>query len=211
MAVDGYLPCALVKSEAQKRKRSTATVNAVNVPSSSLLPTGSKSKAGASEVVPLYSKPLNSTLWCAVLEKAYAKHHKCYASLSGGFVWEAFYDVLGAPVEVLVNAAYAGGPEKRDEMWVKLLSYVSSRFVLGASCMITNKEEGLIGFHAYSLLDVREIKNVRQGAQTKIDQHFTSDAEVQVVGVKRNGENADGTRDLRSEHLSGEAKRYFHS
>ena len=38
-------------------------------------------------------------LWPAIVEKAYAKVHGSYDSLSGGFISEALYDLSGAPTE----------------------------------------------------------------------------------------------------------------
>ena len=71
-----------------------------------------------------------------------------------------------------------------DTAWFQLLSFLEAKFVLGVSCMRSSKEEDLVGFHAYSLLDAIEIhEDVTLGEQTKIDSHFPSSSEVQIVGT----------------------------
>lgn len=44
-----------------------------------------------------YSKTRNNQLWVQFIEKAYAKMHGSYKSISGGHVAEAFLDLTGAP------------------------------------------------------------------------------------------------------------------
>ena len=79
------------------------------------------------------------------------------------------------------------GPDVMDTAWFQLLSFLEAKFVLGVSCMRSSKEEDLVGFHAYSLLDAIEIhEDVTLGEQTKIDSHFTSSSEVQIVGTAQN-------------------------
>lgn len=45
----------------------------------------------------LFSKTKTSDLWVMLLEKAYAKVHRNYATLRGGLVSEALYDLTGMP------------------------------------------------------------------------------------------------------------------
>ena len=194
VVVDSHLPVRRVE-DAHKKKRKASTPHAVVHPSNEVKP-GGEGKAGAEEVIPLYSKTINGTLWVPVLEKAYAKRHGCYDALSGGWVWEALFDMLCAPCEVLHLQLHADG-DKKELLWSTILSFVEAKFVTGASCMRSNKEEGLVGLHAYSLLDAKEIYDVKTGEQTKIDAHFTSDAEVQVVGEWKPGDIGGGRRNLR--------------
>ncbi|GMH60293.1 hypothetical protein TrRE_jg3136, partial [Triparma retinervis] len=103
---------------------------------------------------------------------AYAKAHGCYDSLSGGYVWEAFFDLLGAPVEVLYLGNHLA-PAALDMVWARLSSFKGSNFVLGAACMVSDREQGLVGCHAYGMMECREIfEDVVKGEQKKINSFF---------------------------------------
>ena len=131
------------------------------------LPTiNDKKKKGMSKLV--YSRSRYSQLWVPFLEKAYAKAHGSYHAICGGEVAEALVDLTGAPCECI----HFNGPNFDSEMvWVRLLSFADAQFPMGCATDFTGK--GIIGNHAYSILDVKEISNVILGKQTKIDDHFT--------------------------------------
>jgi len=117
----------------------------------------------------MYSKTPDYNLWPALVEKAYAKAHGCYDNLSGGWVWEGFIDLLGAPVEVIYLGNHLG-PDELDLVWTRLTSFAQSGFVCGAACMVSDNEQGLVGCHAYSLLQCREIfEYVVKGEQKKME------------------------------------------
>jgi len=46
---------------------------------------------------PMFSRAHGDELWVMLLEKAYAKVHGCYKSLSGGLPVEAMMDLTGCP------------------------------------------------------------------------------------------------------------------
>jgi Calpain family cysteine protease/Ubiquitin interaction motif len=102
-----------------------------------------------------YSKAKKNQLWVPFLEKAYAKSHGSYSAISGGHIAEAFLDLTGAPT--LVYSLHSRDFEPRS-FWYKLLQYRRQQLPMG--CGTDSSAVGIIGMHAYSILDVQEIKNV---------------------------------------------------
>ena len=102
-----------------------------------------------------YSKTKHNQLWVQFIEKAYAKMHGCYKAISGGHVAEAFLDLTGAPTAVYNFDHHDFNPRK---FWGELLAYRRKRLPMG--CGTSSSQEGIIGMHAYSILDVREVKNI---------------------------------------------------
>lgn len=81
--------------------------------------------------------------------------HGSYKSISGGHVAEAFLDLTGAPTIVYNFDHHDFNPRK---FWSELMTFRKKRLPMG--CGTSNSQEGIIGMHAYSILDVREVKNV---------------------------------------------------
>ena len=106
-----------------------------------------------------YSKAKHQQLWVPFLEKAYAKVHGCYQAISGGHIAEAFLDLTGSPT--LVYNLHNDPSFDPRSFWYKLLSYRKQRLPMG--CGTSSSAAGIIGMHAYSILDVCEIKNVGFG------------------------------------------------
>jgi Calpain family cysteine protease len=111
-----------------------------------------------------YSKGRQNQLWIPFVEKAYCKVYGSYKAISGGHVAEAFLDLTGAPTLQIQwhqnnSAAHLDScvMEPRS-LWSKLLQWRSQRLPMG--CGTDNSAGGIIGMHAYSILDVREISNV---------------------------------------------------
>jgi hypothetical protein len=102
-----------------------------------------------------YSKAKQNQLWVPLLEKAYAKSHGCYQAISGGQIAEAFLDLTGAPTKVY---NFDASDFEATSFWYKLLSYRKQRLPTG--CGTSTSAAGIIGMHAYSILDVREIRGV---------------------------------------------------
>ena len=108
-------------------------------------------------------------LWPSMVEKAYAKAHGSYAQLSGGFISEGLYDLTGAPFETIV---FAGNLLDYEELWARLLSFHEAGFLMGVA---TSKGgDGLVGGHAYSVLDVVEVPDQIVGEQLKMTQFLHS-------------------------------------
>lgn len=102
-----------------------------------------------------YSKAKYNQLWVPFIEKAYAKMHGSYRAISGGHVAEAFLDLTGAPTAVYNFDHHDFNPKA---FWKDLMTFRRKRLPMG--CGTTSSQEGIVGMHAYSILDVREVKNV---------------------------------------------------
>jgi len=102
-----------------------------------------------------YSKARHRQLWVQFIEKAYAKMHGSYRAISGGHVAEAFLDLTGAPTAVYNFDHHNFNPRS---FWNDLMEYRKKRLPMG--CGTSSSQQGLVGMHAYSILDVVEIKNV---------------------------------------------------
>jgi hypothetical protein len=144
-----------------------------------------------------YSKAKQNQLWVPFIEKAYAKMHGSYKAISGGHVAEAFLDLTGAPTAVYNFDHHDFNPRR---FWGELMSFRRKKLPMG--CGTTSSQEGIVGMHAYSILDVREVKNV--GAE------FFYDKKVQ--GNVSGFTDLDGTVRLlriRNPHGQGEWKGEF--
>jgi hypothetical protein len=109
-----------------------------------------------------YSKARRNQLWVPFLEKAYAKIHGSYNAISGGHIAEAFLDLTGAPTLQIQwhrrNSHQDSCIYEPKTLWRKLLHWRSLRLPMG--CGTDSSAVGIIGMHAYSILDVKEIQNV---------------------------------------------------
>jgi hypothetical protein len=109
-----------------------------------------------------YSKGRGNQLWVPFIEKAYCKVYGSYKAISGGHIAEAFLDLTGAPTLQIQwhqnNSHLNSCIMEPKPLWSKLLQWRSQRLPMG--CGTDNSAGGIIGMHAYSILDVREIHNV---------------------------------------------------
>jgi len=102
-----------------------------------------------------YSKSKHNQLWVPFLEKAYAKYHGCYQSISGGEISEAFLDLTGCPTLTFnLHSSHLQG----KDFWKKLMNFRKQTLPMGCATGGGRdlNEVGLVGHHAYSILDVRE-------------------------------------------------------
>ena len=128
-----------------------------------------KHKQDCSSVEAAFCAVLNGQLWPALVEKAYAKAHGSYAQLSGGFIAEAFMDMTGAPTETIV---FTTDQEWKEMLWGRLLSFSQAGFLMGVAT--SRGGDGLVGGHAYSLLDVMEFHDMLEGEQQRVTDFFSN-------------------------------------
>jgi len=114
---------------------------------------------------PVFSRAHGDELWVMLLEKAWAKVHGSYERIEAGFAENAFRDLTGAPTKVLTH--------DDKELWDNMIKAKQNGFLLAASAGSTKsskellEEMGLIGFHSYGILDVREV-DTQQGLEKLI-------------------------------------------
>jgi len=103
-----------------------------------------------------YSRGQWQQLWVPLIEKAYAKAHGSYRAISGGEIAEALLDLTGCPCD---SINFDSRDFDAEMLWASLLSYKAAGFPMGCATAEDPllKEVGLVGMHAYSLLDVREL------------------------------------------------------
>ena len=99
-----------------------------------------------------FAKGANNQLWPSLIEKAYAKAHGSYDAICGGFISEAMLNLTGWPTATFV---FNRKDFDAEVFFAQLLSFVEAGFPLGCSTSVT--QQGLVGCHAYSLLEVRQI------------------------------------------------------
>ena len=114
-----------------------------------------------------FSQTVNRQLWVPILEKAYAKVHGSYRAVSGGWISEGLYDLTGCPTNTISFQLHTFDKEM---FWCQLQSYRAEEFPMGASCPTSGN--GLVGGHAYSVLDVCYLAGVVVGQQRKISDYF---------------------------------------
>eukprot|EP00667_Euglena_gracilis_P008703 EG_transcript_8814 len=103
-----------------------------------------------------YSRGQWQQLWVPLIEKAYAKCHGSYRAISGGEIAEALLDLTGCPCETINFDSREFEPEV---LWAQLTAFKQQGFPMGCATADDPllREVGLVGMHAYSLLDVREL------------------------------------------------------
>ena len=122
------------------------------------------------EYSPAFSRAANNQTWVSIVEKAYAKAHGSYAAISGGYVAEGLHDLTGSATEMI---SFQDAAFDSEEFWARLMSFSSAGFPLG--CATSFSAEGIVGHHAYSIIEVRELNNVKKGVQTKLTEVYTRD------------------------------------
>eukprot|EP01062_Namystynia_karyoxenos_P002975 TRINITY_DN1103_c1_g1_i1.p2 TRINITY_DN1103_c1_g1~~TRINITY_DN1103_c1_g1_i1.p2 ORF type:complete len:677 (+),score=235.07 TRINITY_DN1103_c1_g1_i1:65-2032(+) len=137
-----------------------------------------------------YSRADGQQLWVPFIEKAYAKSYGSYKAISGGEIEEALLDLTGAPTESIDFAADGFDPSL---LWERLLRFRAQGFPMGcATAPIRGlREVGLVGLHAYSILDVRELSRGRHQL-LKLRNPHSSWAEALRAEVGEPPQGADG-------------------
>ncbi|KAM7219078.1 calpain-D [Rhypophila decipiens] len=103
-------------------------------------------------------KDQNET-WVPLLEKAYAKAHGDFASLSGGWIGEGLEDLSGGVTTELL----ASDILDLDGFWENELSRVNEEFLFGCSTGLLDggygDRDGISEGHAYVVMEARTLKN----------------------------------------------------
>eukprot|EP00927_Polykrikos_kofoidii_P065943 TRINITY_DN61634_c0_g1_i1.p1 TRINITY_DN61634_c0_g1~~TRINITY_DN61634_c0_g1_i1.p1 ORF type:complete len:983 (+),score=121.87 TRINITY_DN61634_c0_g1_i1:211-3159(+) len=93
-------------------------------------------------------------LWVSFVEKAYAKAHGAYNAISGGEIAEALLDLTGAPTEIV---QFRDPSFDKELFWVRMVSLLDAGCLIGCGTSTETIEElGLVGQHAYSVLEARD-------------------------------------------------------
>lgn len=114
-----------------------------------------------------YGMPVNSqksplgAWWVPILEKAFAKMHVNYANLDGGYPDTALRELTGMPTKSY-NVL-----DQSNEEFFKIVSHADAKnWIMVGACM--KEEYGLVGFHAYTLLGVVDLKTDGESVQRLI-------------------------------------------
>ncbi|XP_019854429.1 PREDICTED: calpain-15-like [Amphimedon queenslandica] len=112
----------------------------------------------------VFSKARRGQLWVPLIEKAMAKMYGSYESLDGGTIISGLSVLTGYPCDVIHLRAHHADEEVEQELvWAKLLSFKESKFPMAASSSPVDPTEsidtelGIQPFHAYSILDIKQI------------------------------------------------------
>ncbi|XP_053561575.1 calpain-5 [Bombina bombina] len=106
-------------------------------------------------------------MWCALLEKAYAKLTGCYEALDGGNTADALVDFTGGVCEPidLSEGGLANDVEKRNDLFERILKVHNRGGLISCSIKATSDSEmearlacGLVKGHAYAVTDVRKVR-----------------------------------------------------
>ena len=128
-----------------------------------------KARTPVDERTPAFSRAANNQTWVSITEKAYAKAHGSYGAISGGYIAEGLHDLTGAATEMI---SFSSREFDSEDLWVRLLSYASCGFRMGAATSFS--AEGIVGGHAYSILEVVELHDVKKGVQMKLTDVFAA-------------------------------------
>ena len=106
-------------------------------------------------LTPVFSRAHGDELWVMLLEKAWAKVHGSYERIEAGYAENVLRDLTGAPTKVFTH--------DDKELWDNMLRAKENNFLMAGSAGSTKsskellEEMGLIGYHSYGILDVREV------------------------------------------------------
>ncbi|OCT93322.1 uncharacterized protein LOC414629 isoform X1 [Xenopus laevis] len=118
------------------------------------------------ELIYCHSNEKNE-LWCALVEKAYAKLAGCYEALDGGNTADALVDFTGGVSEPtdISEGHFSTDAEKRNDLFERVLKVHNRGGLISCSIRATAASDmearmacGLVKGHAYAVTDVRKVR-----------------------------------------------------
>ncbi|CAD6445097.1 0a3ad54a-afdd-47ff-92a6-37352155be89 [Sclerotinia trifoliorum] len=113
-------------------------------------------QTGSQSLFFAHCKDPNQT-WLPLLEKAYAKAHGDYHSLSGGWIGEGVEDITGGVTTELLTSDILD----TDEFWHNEILNVNKEFLFGCSTGLLDygygSRDGISEGHAYVIMEAREL------------------------------------------------------
>ena len=101
-----------------------------------------------------FAKSNGKELWVILFEKAWAKLCGSYVNTIGGLSNEVFSCITNSYTEI-INVPKI----KEDLLWEKLLNGEKNKFLMSSGSG-QNFDQGIVSGHAYSILRIKEIKNL---------------------------------------------------
>ncbi|KAF9577077.1 hypothetical protein BGW38_007946, partial [Lunasporangiospora selenospora] len=98
--------------------------------------------------------------WLPLMEKAYAKIHGDYESLTGGYTAEGIEDLTGGIASMMFTCDILD----KDRFWEEEMRQVNKHTLMGCSINFQEEENAMHGIqsgHAYSVLNVAEYEGER--------------------------------------------------
>lgn len=119
---------------------------------------------------PIFSRNNQNELWVMLLEKAYAKLHGGYKTLSGGLPYQGMQDLTGCPTSSFkFSDAKVKQLVESGKLWDLMMHFDSEGFLLAGGTpgedmwtekgAETGEPGGLVPGHAYSVIQVKEAKS----------------------------------------------------
>lgn len=103
----------------------------------------------------IFSRSNGPELWVLLIEKAYAKVHGSYQRIEKGDCEEALRDLTGAAIDKIYNFT-------EKEAWEILKKADEHGFLIVVASEFEKNEGGIISGHCYSVLDLKEVKNINE-------------------------------------------------
>ena len=118
---------------------------------------------------PIFARCQDITeVWVMLIEKAYAKLHKCYENLEGGSETFALVDMTGgAPEEIKFDDKEGAAIVNSNKLWPKVIKYSGLGYLLGCAMLVPNATaeadagKGILMNHAYGIIDGKEVNGAK--------------------------------------------------
>ena len=170
--IDDYLPMMDKEISKNKGSKGAGTTSSTSSSSSSttfLDPLRKAAKNTSKTTCAFAKEGKHGEMWVPFLEKAFAKCNGSYQQISGGEVAEGLECLTSFPTE---SISFNSATFNSELTWIRMMSFVESGFPMGAGTAVSGN--GIVGGHAYSILDCRELEGLVVGIQKKMTSFFQS-------------------------------------